>query len=104
MSAMTALVIAVSLALLGIFIMLAKRANDSLEEFRAHLIIEAFFDPTVSSEEALVSVNEHIKPIAQLTSLKFISKEDALHDYEKNSGEDVQGILGYNPLPASARM
>jgi cell division transport system permease protein len=104
MSVMTALVIAVSLALCGIFAMLAMRANDSLEEFRAKLVVEAFFDPSVSSDDALTLVNEKIKPIRSITSLKFISKEDALRDYEKNSGEDVQGILGYNPLPASARM
>src|SRR5258708_809064 len=104
MSVMTALVIAVSVALCGIFAMLAMQANNSLEEFRAKLVIEAFFDPSVSSEDALISVNEKIKPLGQVISLKYISKEDALADYEKNSGEDVQGILGYNPLPASALM
>jgi len=104
MSVMTAIVIAVSLALCGILAMLAERANDSVEEFRAKLMIEAFFDPSVSSEEAQAKVDEKVKPISSITSLSFISKEDALSDYEKNSGEDVTGILGYNPLPASARI
>jgi len=104
MSVMTSIVIAVSLGLCGIFAMLTKRANDSLEEFRAKLIVEAFFNPSVSSEEAEQLTNTKTKSLPEITSSKFISKEDALSDYEKNSGEDVQGILGYNPLPASVRM
>ena len=104
MSVMTAIVIAVSLAICGMFAMLTKRANDSLEEFRAKLVIEAFFDPSVTSDDAKQSTNENIKSIAGISSLKTISKEDALEEYVKTSGEDVEQILGYNPLPASTRM
>ncbi len=104
MSVMTAIVIAVSLAICGIFAMLTKRANDSLEEFRAKLIIETFFNPSVTSDEALQVTNDIIKPIVGITSLKTISKEEALEEYVKTSGEDVEKILGYNPLPASVRM
>jgi cell division transport system permease protein len=104
MSVMTAIVIAVSLAICGIFAILTKRANDSLEEFREKLVIEAFFDPTVSSENAAQATNDKIKSISGISSFKPISKEDALIEYVKSSGEDVDGILGYNPLPASVRM
>ena len=104
MSVMTAIVIAVSLAICGIFAMLTKRANDSLEEFRAKLIIEAFFAPSVSSDEAQQVTNDKIKPIIGITSFKTISKEEALEEYVKTSGEDVEKILGYNPLPASTRL
>lgn len=104
MSVMTAIVIAVSLAICGIFAMLTKRANDSLEEFRAKLIIEAFFDPSIASEEASQTTDDKIKSIIGITSLKTISKEEALDEYVKTSGEDVEKILGYNPLPASVRM
>ncbi|MFI5264240.1 MAG: hypothetical protein ACHQM6_06975, partial [Candidatus Kapaibacterium sp.] len=75
MSVMTAMVIAVSLAICGMFAMLTKRANDSLQEFREKLVIEAFFDPAVSSEDAEQTTNEKIRSIAGITSLKSISKE-----------------------------
>ncbi len=104
MSVMTAIVIAVSLAICGMFAMLTKRANDSLEDFRAKLVIEAFFDPTVTSEDAAQITTDKIRSIAGISSLKSISKEDALTEYVKSSGEDVERILGYNPLPASVRM
>ena len=104
MSVMTSIVIAVSLGLCGIFAMLTKRANDSLEQFRAKLVVEAFFNPSIPSDEAQQIANDKIKSIPGITSLKFTSKEDALTDYVKNSGEDVEGILGYNPLPVSVRM
>src|SRR5437016_5702228 len=101
---MTAIVIAVTLALTGILAMLAAKANDTLEDFRANLVTEAFFDPSLSSENAQNITNEKIKMIDAISSAVFISKEDALADYEKNSHEDVENILGYNPLPASVRM
>lgn len=104
MSIMTAIVIAVSLAICGIFAMLTKRANDSLEEFRSKLIIEAFFDPSIASEDAALTADQKIKPLSGITSFKGISKEDALAEYVKSSGEDVENILGYNPLPASVRL
>ncbi len=104
MSVLTAIVIAVSLAIIGIFTMLTERANDSLEEFRAKLVIEAFFDPSVTSVDAEQLVNDKIKTISGITSIKSIPKEEALIEYVKSSGEDVEKILGYNPLPASVRM
>ncbi|MDP4230899.1 MAG: permease-like cell division protein FtsX [Bacteroidota bacterium] len=104
LAVMTSIVIAVSLALCGMFAMLTKRANDSLEEFRSKLVIEAFFDPSVSSADAELATGEKIKSISGITSLRSISKEDALAEYVKSSGEDVERILGYNPLPASLRL
>jgi cell division transport system permease protein len=104
MSVMTAIVIAFSLGICGMFAMLAKRANDSLEEFRAKLIIEAFFNPAVSSDQAELTTQNKIKRISGISSIESISKEDALAQYVKSSGEDVEKILGYNPLPASVRM
>jgi cell division transport system permease protein len=104
MSVMTAIVIAVSLAICGMFAMLTKRANDSLEEFRANLVMEAFFDPSVPSIDAERITNDKIKSMGGIASLKIISKEDALTEYVKSSGEEVERILGYNPLPASVRM
>jgi len=104
MSIMTAIVIAFSLAICGMFAMLTKRANNSLEEFRAQLVLEAFFDPSVTSDIAAQTSTDKIKSLDGMTSLKSISKEEALTEYVKSSGEDVEKILGYNPLPASVRM
>ena len=104
MSIMTAIIIAVSLALCGVFAMLAMRANDGLEQFRSKLVIEAFFDPSVTSEEAAQLATDKIKSITGITSLTSVSKDEALIEYVESSGEDVVRVLGYNPLPASARM
>ena len=105
LSVMTAIVIAVSLAICGMFAMLTKRANDSLEEFRAKLVIEAFFDPSISTEDARESGNEFIRHrFSDITSYEGVSKEEAIAEYVKNSGEDVERMLGYNPLPASVRL
>ena len=104
LSVMAAIVVSVSLAICGIFVMLTKRANDSLEEFRAKLVIEAFFDPSISSEQAVQTTENKIRPLPGITSLNSVSKEEALLEYVKSSSEDVERILGYNPLPASVRL
>ncbi|MEI8135120.1 MAG: permease-like cell division protein FtsX [bacterium] len=104
MSVLTAVVIAVSLAICAIFVLIAQQLNSDLEDFRSKMIVEVFIDPALNTTDALQLIDNHIKPTQDITSLKTISKEDALAEYTKTSGEDVERLLGYNPLPASARL
>lgn len=104
MSAMTAFVIAVALAVIGVFGIIIIRANDVLTEFRSNQTIEAYFNTDLSSAEAQAIAERDIKPLSGITSYTFISREEALIDYEKHSGEDVTAALGYNPLPAGIRV
>lgn len=104
MSAMTAFVLAIALGVIGIFGILIIRAHDGLTEFRSNLIIEAFFNSETSSEQALEIADHSIKTLPGVTSYTFISREDALADYEKHTGENVSEALGFNPLPAGVRI
>lgn len=104
MSAMTALVIAVSLAIIGIFALLSLRANELLTEFKKKVTIEVYFEPSISSGDAESISNDFVKSLHSVTSYTYISKEDALKEYVERSGEDVERILGYNPFPAGFRM
>lgn len=104
MSAMTAFVIAVALAVIGVFGIIIIRANDVLTEFRSNQTIEAYFNTDLSSADAQAIADRDIKPLSEITSYTFISREEALADYEKHSGEDVVAALGYNPLPAGIRL
>ena len=104
LSILTATVIAISLALVGIFALLSVRTSESLEDYRSKLPIEAYFDPTIHSESADAMYQQIVKSFQDITTKKFISKEDALHEYTSYSGEDLEKVVGYNPLPAGMRM
>lgn len=104
LSILTATVIAISLALIGIFALLSVRTSESLEDYRGKLPIEAYFDPAINSEAAGERYSQIVKSYSDITTKKFISKEDALREYMTYSGEDLQKVVGYNPLPAGMRM
>ena len=93
----------VALGTSGLFSLLAWKAHAAITSLRANLAIEAFFDPNISSDDASILAGKGAKIIAGITRFEFISKEQALQDYEKMSGEDVESVLGMNPLPASMK-
>ena len=98
---MSVLTVAVALGVAGLFLLLSWKAHSEMRTLRANLSVQAFFDPTLSSEEASAISEREVKSLAGLASIKFISKEQALDDYATSSGENVENILGVNPLPAS---
>lgn len=103
MTVLTALVIAVTLAVIGVFSLLVLRAQESLDEYRAKVPIEAYFDASISSIDAQNSVSG-LRSHPNIAEYRFVSKEEALEEYVNRSGEDVERIVGYNPFPAGVRM
>jgi cell division transport system permease protein len=101
---MQALTLGVALGVSALFVLLAWKAHEAMSSLRANLAIEAFFDPDVASQEAFVIVDQSVKPLPGVSRVIFISKEQALNDYAKMSGEDIQQVLGVNPLPASVKI
>ncbi len=101
---MQALTLGVALGVSALFVLLAWKAHSAMSSFRANLAIEAFFDPDVPSQNASAITDQSIKSIPGIARATFISKEQALTDYAKMSGEDIQQVLGMNPLPASVKM
>lgn len=101
---MSALTIAMAIGLGGILAFLSGRAHSALTELGAHLQIEAFFVPEVSSLEAVSIMNNEFVKNHDLRSATIVTKEQAIEEYKKATGEDAEAVLGYNPLPASVRV
>jgi cell division transport system permease protein len=101
---MQALTLGVALGVSALFALLALKAHDAMASLRTNLAIEAFFDPDVPSSNASAISNESIISIPGIIRTFFISKEQALEDYAKMSGENIQSVLGVNPLPASVKI
>jgi cell division protein FtsX len=99
-----ALTLGVALGVSGLFVLLAWKAHDAMTALRANLAVEAFFDPALSSQDASAIADESIKSLPVVSRTIFISKEQALADYARMSGEDIEQVLGMNPLPASVKI
>ncbi len=99
-----ALTLGVALGVSGLLVLLAWKAEGAMTALRANLAIEAFFDPALSSQDASTIADESIKSLPAISRTIFISKEQALEDYARMSGEDIEQVLGMNPLPASIKI
>jgi cell division transport system permease protein len=98
---MSAVTLAVALTVTSLFVGAAVKAHDSLREARESLPIEAFFAPNVSDDDARAIIEQDFKGFTNIRSAAFTTRAQALEDFKHASGEDIEHILGANPLPAS---
>lgn len=103
-SIMTALTVSMALGLGITLAYLYMKAEKSLGGLRSHLVVEAFFDPAVSNEEMLLFAKQNVGSISGVKSIVTVTKEEALAEYKRSSGEDAAAVLGFNPLPCSIRI
>ena len=97
--ATTVMSVALVLLLLGIVAFLglaAKQVTNNLKE-------NIGFDVVVKETATEADVNQ-LKQMwnnaAYMSSVKYISREDALKEWERETGEDLMEVLGVNPLSA----
>jgi|TARA_Y100000031_G_C8177859_1_gene364969 cell division transport system permease protein len=92
--------VCLSLFFLGMLFIINENSDKLPQLFRSKYKVEVFFNEEVTNEGA-----EHI--ISQISAQSIVKKatlvkkEDAVHIYEDEFGENVMDMLGYNPFPAS---
>lgn len=96
-----ALAIGVNFGLTSIFAYLAQKADRSLEDVKQSVFIDVYFDETIPSEAAWSVAKSVMEDKRSFDSARFISKQEALAEYEATTGQNVEAVLGANPLPAS---
>ncbi|NOY78987.1 MAG: ABC transporter permease [Calditrichaeota bacterium] len=97
------LTISLSLWLVGLFLMGAWNGWQFLQNLRDKLELEVFLVDTVQTQEAY-DLRKIILNIPGVDSVQFISKYAAMKKFEKEFGENIEAILGENPLPASFKI
>lgn len=100
------LTIAVSLVLIGIFLIITVNLRDLVEMIRSRVELEVFLDDSFDDAK-MQGLSEHIRRIEGVEELVFISKEMAIREFEdlfEDQQSDYFEVLGYNPLPASFRV
>jgi len=91
--------IALTILLIGLFLIFNQNLNNWLGSVREKIEIEVFVEPGADDDE-IDKLRRTIEQEAGVLSTEFVSKEKAAEIFEKEFGQDVYDILDYNPLPA----
>lgn len=98
--------VAISLILIGIFLIITFNLNRFADFLRSRVELEVFLDDSFD-EVKIQDLSDKIKQIEGVADVIFISKEMAILEYRdlfKEKIDEYIEILGFNPLPASFRI
>ena len=90
-----------TLYFVGLLATAGENTNSILQYLRSKYKIEVFFKQNIDLKVAK-EVSDLILEIRGVRSSTVINKDDAVRIFKDQFGEDILGILGYNPLPVSA--
>jgi len=90
-----------ALYFVGLLATAGENTRSVLQYLRSKYKIEVFFKQNVDLKLAK-KVSDSILEIKGVRSSTVINKDDAVRIFKDQFGEDILGILGYNPLPISA--
>ncbi|MDE5869096.1 MAG: ABC transporter permease [Muribaculaceae bacterium] len=85
------------LVLVGIIAMVWIGADKETRRMRERIELSVIMKDSVSNEEAH-SLEAKIKAEPYALQTRFISKEDAMKQWKKDTGEDLEQVFGVNPL------
>ena len=90
-----------ALYFVGLLATAGENTKSILQYLRSKYKIEVFFKQNIDLKAAK-EVSDRILEIKGVRSSTVINKDDAVRIFKDQFGEDILGILGYNPLPVSA--
>ena len=90
-----------ALYFVGLLATAGENTKSILQYLRSKYKIEVFFKQNIDLKVAK-EVSDLILEIKGVRSSTVSNKDDAVRIFKDQFGEDILGILGYNPLPVSA--
>lgn len=95
----------ISMFFLGIFVVFIFQGWSVVRDLKSRIEMEVFLKDGIGGE-IVKSVQTKLQTYEEVESSIFISKEEALKNFQKETefGEDVVDVLGENPLPASIQL
>jgi cell division transport system permease protein len=99
-------VVAVSLLILGSSLLLVLNANNIADNLESSVEISVFLK-VETTPEGLEELEDSLGALPEVAELKFVSKQQALEEMQKNFGDRKDILLGLeekNPLPDAFRV
>src|ERR1043165_6891274 len=97
------LTITISLLLLGIFYVISVNTSRIIDAVRARVEMEAFLEEPAQPQR-IADLRRVLPTIDGIEKVTYVSKEDAAKIFKQEFGEDVNGVLDFNPLPPSFKI
>lgn len=93
--------IALSFLILGVFLIIFSNLKDIASSWQEQIQIVAYLKEGLSSAD-IASLEEKIRAEREVSSAKFVSKDNALSEFKKDLANQTGLLegLGENPLPA----
>ena len=102
-SLISIITISISLLLLGIFALVSLNASRFIESLRNKVELEAFLQEPITHDE-IADLQQSVSALEGVKVVTFISKEEAAKIFKQETGEDINDVLEFNPLPPSFRI
>ncbi len=93
----------IALVLLGLFVIVSINTQRMMIALKARFEMEAFLEEPLNIED-LRRIEHSVSASPGVDSIHYISKEEAAHIFEQESGENVYRVLNFNPLPPSIKI
>ncbi|HLP16822.1 MAG TPA: permease-like cell division protein FtsX [Bacteroidota bacterium] len=103
--AMSASIITITaaLVLLGLFGIAYLNTSQIVQSFRDRVEMEVFLSEPVA-DSTVAQIDARIKAATGVAYTKFITKDSAAQIFKEEFGEDIHGVLDFNPLPPSFKI
>lgn len=106
MSLAAVLTVFISMAILGLVLVMQDNLNTGATSLKNRVMIEVFIKKDTGPNEIKV-MEKKIAGMSEVKSYRYISEEQALEEFRKRLGENADELLANlttNPLPASFRV
>jgi cell division transport system permease protein len=100
------LTVFISMAILGLVLVMSDNLNQGATSLKNRVMIEVFLKKETTPEQTK-SMEQKIAGMAEVKSYRYISEEQALEEFKKRLGDNAEQLLQNlttNPLPASFRI
>lgn len=96
---MSIISVAMVLLLLGIVVTIGVFANETTKKIRENIGFDVSVCEAATAQQ-IAQLRQDLTRGAYAASVKYISKEDAMRQWRDETGEDIEKVLGFNPLTA----
>ena len=96
----TILTVALTLVLLGIFILIVTNLSHVFQRTYHQVKLEVFLSPAITTTERQ-QLTQEITQLPEVATVTYISPQAALKAFEATFGSDLVTVLDENPLPPS---
>ncbi len=97
------IMVTLSFTLLGSFYLTSVQAERFLNYLKSKVEVEAFLSDSLSVEQ-IHDVKQQLMATKGISSVQYISKDEAAEIFRNEFGQDIKSVLDFNPLPASYRI